>query len=319
MKTILRTTLLAALLLAGLTLNSQAAMSPDNVGDVTLYGNITANSPMWQWTVNDYPGAPLVAESSKADTSVSGKVTYPLTGQWFIAASGYLPSYVPGKIGTVSNIVGMTDITTLSSPDGAVTVDLTGTTPTVTIPATRSSSSGTPETGTLALSADEVRGFVKKRIEDGSTVADGVLFANNFSAIARVDNGSCWVGRAAGTDFTRSQTMTSLPTWTDTGVNAGSGATSAYNTALAAADAAGQVRYSSVGTTGTVAPLLFNVGRCSSSNGTSQVSTYSESYPYEPIYAAAAHVLALKPVSVSFPSDAAGAWNATLTVTAYQM
>lgn len=106
MKQILRTAPLAALVLVGISLSAQAAKQPDTVGDVTLYGNITANSPMWQWTVNDYPGARLDAKPSTADTTVAGTVSYPLSGQWFVAASGYLPSFVPGKIGSVSTSTG---------------------------------------------------------------------------------------------------------------------------------------------------------------------------------------------------------------------
>ena len=321
MKQILRTAPLAALVLAGITLSAQADTAPDSVGDVTLYGNITANSPMWQWTVNDYPGARLDAKPSTADTSVAGKVTYPLNGQWFIAASGYLPSYVPGIIGAVTANFGNADITTLTSPDGPIEVTTTGATATVSIPATGTDAGGATITGKLMLNADELRGATSKYTDSNGSTAEGWL---SYSKIAEpaTPGGSCWVGR--GTDdtakLTKTQTATNLPVFTDTGTNSASGATAAVNAAFRSADEAGALRYATV-EANRVDKVAAEETYCrdSSSGAGGGGDTRPTDSPATTTYRAAAHVLALKPTVLSFPTPASGAWNATLTVTAYQM
>ncbi|MEG2734335.1 MAG: hypothetical protein RR962_03255 [Hafnia sp.] len=323
MKQILRIAPLAALMLAGITLSAQATTPPDSVGDVTLYGNITANSPMWQWTVNDYSGPRLNAKPSTADTSVAGKVTYPLPGQWFIAASGYLPSYVPGKIGAVISLIGNADITTLTSPDGPVVLTTTGTTATVSIPATGTDASGAPIVGNLVLNADELRGGVFK-IVNGTAINAGAFLTYRATATPATSGGSCWVGRGADTvaNLTRTQTATALPVYTDAGPNSASGAAAAVNSAFATADAAGVVRYAGVGTytTNNINTGSATAAGCSTSSsslGGADTQTADEESPV--LYKSAAHVLALQPASLSFPKAASGVWNATLTVTAYQM
>jgi hypothetical protein len=316
----LRIPLLAGLVLTGVTLSAQAAMQPNNVGDVSLYGNITANSPMWQWTVNDYPGARLDAKPSAADTSVVGTVSYPLNGQWFMAASGYLPSLVGGKIGTVSNAIGVTDITTLTSPDGPVTLNTTANPATVSLPATGSDTAGRPISGTLILAADEIRGYLNKyTAASGTSTAYAYLFSAT-TATPATSAGSCWVGRPGvpAANYTRTGTATTLPVFTDAGSTAASGAVAHFNAMLAAADSAGTVRWASVLPSATMNATVVTANSCAVSSSASTVSTSETSttrYPYR----SAAHVLALRPQTVSFPVAATGAWNATLTVTAYQM
>lgn len=302
MKKILRITSLAALVLAGISLSAQAAVPPDNVGDVTLYGNITANSPMWQWTVNDYPGARLDAKPSTADTSVVGKVSYPLNGQWFVAATGYLPSFVPAKIGSVDSTVGVRDITTLTSPDGPVTLSTTGTVATVTLPATGTDAAGKTLAGTLTLNADEMRGLIQKSTS-GSTKTANTYIYSSASAIPATSGGSCWVGRpGAPTSNITSTTTTS--------------AIGALNQLFKSADAAGVVQWANIPSYTTLTTTVAQQACTTPSIGTN-VTNPTNTTVFD--YVASAHALSLKPQTLTFPAAASGAWNATLTVTAYQM
>ena len=317
MKQILRTTPLATLVLAGLTLSAQAALPADNVGDVTLYGNITANSPMWQWTVNDYPGPRLDAKPSSA-TVVDGKTTYPLSGQWFMAASGYLPSFVPRKIGTVETSLGMKDITTLSSPDGAVMPDVSGTVATLTMPANGGDASGKAIKGALTLEADAGRGYAYVLNSTGTPRGGSFVFIAKSSA---AEGQSCWVGNPLQNqnNWTKKQTTTSLPRFSYSGPSSASGAASAYSDALAAADAAGSVRYVDAIKNGSVDnDVIKSTYKCADASPPVYAShSVGESVIYN--YASSAHVLALRPTKLTFPVAASGAWSATLTVTAAQM
>lgn len=318
MKKILHITSLAALVLAGISLSAQAAVPPDNVGDVTLYGNITANSPMWQWTVNDYPGSRLDAKPSTADTSVAGKVSYPLNGQWFVAATGYLPSFVGTKIGSVASAVGVADITTLTSPDGPVTLSTAGTVATVTLPARGTDTSGKTLAGTLTLNADEMRGLIRKYTDGNTKAANSFLFSD-ASALAATPGGSCWVGRpgAPTSNLTSTTTATTIGAISDAGLNAASGVTGALNQLFKSADAAGTVQWANLtGYTISALAMATSSGCTQQSSGT-KITTPAESSVYD--YIAAAHALSLKPQTLTFPAAASGAWNATLTVTAYQM
>lgn len=317
MKKILRITSLAALVLAGISLSAQAAVPPDNVGDVTLYGNITANSPMWQWTVNDYPGARLDAKPSTADTSVVGKVSYPLNGQWFVAATGYLPSFVPAKIGSVDSTVGVRDITTLTSPDGPVTLSTTGTVATVTLPATGTDAAGKTLAGTLTLNADEMRGLIQKSTS-GSTKTANTYIYSSASAIPATSGGSCWVGRpgAPTSNITSTTTTSAIGALSDTGLNSTSGVTGALNQLFKSADAAGVVQWANIPSYTALTTTVAQQACTTPSIGTN-VTNPTNTTVFD--YAASAHALSLKPQTLTFPAAASGAWSATLTVTAYQM
>ncbi|RBQ33686.1 hypothetical protein C2125_13560 [Rahnella aquatilis] len=317
MKQILRTIPLTALALAVITFSAQAVQPPTGVGDVTLSGSISAKSPMWRWTVNDYPSARLDAKPSQADTTVQGKVSYPLSGQWFIAASGYLPSFVPGKMSSAGTV----DITTLTSPDGPIMLSTTANPATVTIPATGTDSSGQIITGSLVLSADEVRGYASTDWDgSGTTVAHGYLYAGATS-LPSTSGGSCWVGRPASpaSNYTKTQTRASLPTFSDTGPTAASGAIAALNAALLVADTSGAVRYAMTAVNGTIDPSSGIISVACNNSSANHIPSSRASLESELLYTAAAHILALKPQTLTFPVAATGAWNATLTVTAYQM
>lgn len=217
----------------------------------------------------------------------------------------------------------MADITTLTSPDGAVTTNTAGTVATVTLPATGTDASGAAISGTLTLAADEVRGSTYKfRNTNSHYYASWVITSNSpYPAIA---GGSCWVGTPGVTvaDWTKTQTNEALPVFAYSGASSDSGAAAAFNSAIAAADGAGTVQYSTVyasptiasATNGTTIPL-----RCDTPTPWASAATIGASSASTYDYSAAAHVLALKPTTLTFSTPASGAWNATLTVTAYQM
>lgn len=317
MKKILRITSLVTLVLAGISLSAQAAVSPENVGDVTLYGNISANSPMWQWTVNDYPGGRLDVKPSTADTSVAGKVSYPLNGQWFVAATGYLPSFSSAKIGSVNSTVGMRDITTLTSPDGPVTLSTAGTVATVTLPATGTDTSGRALAGTLTLNADEMRGLLQKSTNGSNKASNGYIYSS-ASAIAATPGGSCWVGRpgAPTSNITSTTTTSAIGDLSDTGLNSASGVTGALNQLFKNSDAAGVAKWANLAG---YSAFILNVSLldCNTGSMGTNVTNPTSTIVYD--YVASAHALSLKPQTLTFPVAASGAWSATLTVTAYQM
>lgn len=305
--------LAVALALSSTTLITQAATPPDNVGSHLLFGNIVANSPMWQWTVNAYPGGRLDAKPSTA-TKSGNNVTYPLANaQWFIAASGYLPSSVSLPSGLTGGDAGFTDKTSLSSPDGAITTNVTTLPSTITLPAKATSTAGIAITGTLTLQGDEVRGALRKVMNGASpsVPVSNILIKNGATASDAVHNGSCWVGSPAQpvANWAVTGSGTVLPVLSRTTLTE-SGAINAFNTNLGLADTNGNVKYSSTLPTATVSFVTDNAG-CLAGSPTNNNADRP--------YGSAAHVLALKPVSVTFPGDVLGQWSATLTVTAYQM
>lgn len=289
----------------------------DNVGDVTYAGNIVANSPMWQWTVNDYPGGRLDAKPSESITE-DGITTYPLVGQAFIAVSGYLPAFtsvktpIPGKIG-------MQDKTALYGADGAQVLDTDNNdelhTVSFTIPATGTTAGGASVTGTLQLTSTELRGYrVADIAEDsGRPELSRVQFRllQTPSGKGVVQDGSCFAGTPAGI------TINGTPhNFTLVGTSPTSEA--AFISALGQADTQGN------------APqfIEFAEGAQSvavSTTGCENATTYGWSLTNKPeaasliAYYSAAHVLELTPSQLAFSTPIVGTWSSVLTVTAYQM
>nr|WP_181375442.1 hypothetical protein [Pectobacterium carotovorum]ALG88440.1 Hypothetical protein [Pectobacterium carotovorum] len=179
------------------------ANTPDDVGDVTYIGNIVANSPMWQWTVNDYPGGRLDAKPSTATTS-GENTTYPLTASPYIAVSGYLPSFVGINAGTVSSYIGTRDITSLTDQTGAAPANITDAqkgSVTFTIAATGTDTGGSPVQGTLKLKSTEVRGYRYAARSDGEKKYKRTIVFGSTVKISPTPGGSCFIGSGTHTSL----------------------------------------------------------------------------------------------------------------------
>lgn len=177
-----------ALAVAAAVMSPMAALAdntPDNVGNVTLLGNIVANSPMWQWTVNDYPGGRLDAKPSTA-TTANGVTTYKLNGQKFIAVSAFLPSLTAASLSPHSGIQGFSDKAAFAGNLGApiqyVRDEGKGMV-SFSVRAFAKDESGGNLIGELRLEATELRGM--KRVfsakSDGLINKNTLLFGNNFT------------------------------------------------------------------------------------------------------------------------------------------
>lgn len=297
---------LVALAVAAAVMSPMTAMAdntPDNVGNVTLLGNIVANSPMWQWTVNDYPGPSLDVHASSA-TTVDGVTTYKLNGQSFIAVSGYAPSFVPVISG---NSIGYTEKTHLTDGAGNNIADWESKNDgkvEFTIQATSTNASGETVSGKLHLEATEIRG-------QRDVFKDEVKRAIIYIGTSRpLENGSCFAGVGAfdksaisgsGTNPTsESFSPTAFAEWVKL---------------LQLADEKGNAPHFDTYTTthdGVVSQRYdCRIGAINSSAGgpDGRISRY----------AAGAHTLELSPVKLAFSAPVQGTWSATLNVTAYQM
>ncbi|MEY0532417.1 hypothetical protein AB7351_20700 [Providencia rettgeri] len=293
--------------------------TPDNVGDVTYMGNIVANSPMWQWTVNDYPGGRLDAKPSDMVES-GGKYTYPLkTAQSFIAFSGYLPSRAGINFSSLSSSLGYKDIVSLTGADGKpIMVSNTGIadgSAYITIPTVGKDLSGKDVAGSLTLKAYDMRA--------AHTARGGKLSAGGGTAYNHIDivyptgpstgSDSCFVSGSNWDDVTVSGTPTS-PQISGTS----STAVQALLSALSEATAQGNVDPSVIDEANWTNNAAYKSGwTCSDATQSSPHGTIST--VYETKFASGARILELKPVEISFNTPVSGAWSSTLTVTAYQM
>ncbi|MEY0067466.1 hypothetical protein AB7W80_06645 [Providencia rettgeri] len=294
---------------------------PSNVGDVTYLGNIVANSPMWQWTVNDYPGGSLDAKPSEV-VEANGTYTYPLNGQAFIAASGYLPSFVGINLASgISSTLGTRDITSLTDQNGAAPADITDAQKgavTFTIAASGYDLSGQAVEGKLLLKATEVRGLRQARTNTtGSSEATHtkqlyVFGTTSTQLTSGVD--SCFAGTG------KFSSMLEVVSGDADSPAAGSQSPVAFTefvTALQKADATG-----SAPTFASITNTSANVAIASPSTCTSPTQTtygVSNDSNTKLAYVAAAHVMELTPIELQFTNPLSGAWNSTLTVTAYTM
>ncbi|MFH6894487.1 hypothetical protein ACHCAL_10570 [Providencia huaxiensis] len=292
---------------------------PSNVGDVTYLGNIVANSPMWQWTVNDYPGGRLDAKPSEV-VEANGTYTYPLNGQAFIAASGYLPSLTPiTQLVEGSRKLGLMDKTAL--------YDMNGDTPTVTAPsadtqpdreisiaATGTNSSGARVTGTLTLMATEIRGS-RLIYKIGNDITSVTTLAGD-NGVFPEHTGSCWAYGIRSSAITTSGTTLS-PVITGPSQTS----TAAFLNSLAHADNSGSVKYATITAANPPTKDTASVnGTYDCDSGTlNMLPVNSPSDRTHYLYAAAGHVLELQPKTLKFNEQLSGIWSATLTVTAYQM
>lgn len=289
-----------------------AANTPDDVGDVTYLGDIVANSPMWQWTVNDYPGGRLDAKPSEA-TTVGNVLTYPLSGQAFIAASGYLPS-ASSVIHPLGGTLGARDVTTLTDATGSSIGDVAlGPNGTVsfTITAHGTNVGGAPVTGKLHLIGTELRGYRVVETYNGNVQKIIALFASP-GGLPKTAGTHCFIGSGNYTSDA------DIINGTATDPIAGQQSATAFNawvSAMTAADVNGNVAPFATFT----APDDFAMPISNSCNypslPTQVVSGSGFVYPY----AAAAHIMELTPKSLAFSEPVTGAWDATLNVTAYQM
>lgn len=286
-----------------------------NVGDVTYLGNIVANSPMWQWTVNDYPGARLDAKPGDAQ-DVDGKKVYPLNGQTFIAVSGYLPSFVGILYGQdYKTTLGVRDITTLTDQKGQKPANITdgknGAT-TFTISATASDQTGVPVEGLLVLKASEIRGW--KSVTENK--AEIWVYGSIAHQKPVSGNNSCFIGTGsfASNDDIIQGTATA-PTggkWSPTAFNA-------FINGLNSADSEGAApRFNTIDIK-SKADVVTVASRSCYSPSINYSHSYSDSDNYRYHYLAAAHVMELTPVELAFSTPVHGAWSSTLTVTAYTM
>lgn len=294
-----------------------AANMPDNVGDVTYLGNIVANSPMWQWTVNDYPGGRLDAKPSSAITN-GGITTYPLAGQAFIAVSGYLPSGNSTHYGTSASRLGVIDKTTLSDGTGAQIANVANAgkgAVTFSIAANGTSASAAPVLGTLKITATELRGnrYINKPVNGSPNTKRTGLFGGT-TVHPYTPGGSCFAGLGAYTD-----TGTAMISGTaDSPVRGEQSATAfaAWLEALRLADVTG---FAPKFNTFTIADSAVQTGSNNCAAPTPSEVTVPDSSELTIVYISAGHILELTPVALAFNTPITGAWNATLNVTAYQM
>ncbi|HHQ2585779.1 TPA: hypothetical protein ACSPKR_003176 [Providencia rettgeri] len=297
-----------------------AANTPDNVGDVTYLGNIVANSPMWQWTVNDYPGGRLDVKPSAA-TTANGKTTYPLTASPFIAVSGYLPSTQSINDSTIgASNIGLADITTFTDGNGNPITDIADMKKgavTFTISANSTNISGTPVVGKLTLTSTELRAARLAGTDSSGNKSNltTTLLASTTSGLP-ITSGSCFSGVGSYSSTSNVVGGTAIAPTT------GEQSPTAFNALLAAlssADANGSAPKFSTLTGYLNNGAITGSSTCSNSSssvvggaaGTTQGNKYN--------YLAAAHIVELTPKSLVFNEPVSGAWNATLNVTAYQM
>lgn len=298
---------------------AMAANTPDSVGDVTYLGNIVANSPMWQWTVNDYPGGRLDVKPSAA-TTANGKTTYPLTASPFIAVNGYLPSLLSINEGSLNSNIGLIDITTFTDGNGNPIADITDAKKgavTFTITANSTNISGTAVTGKLTLTSTELRAvrLAGSSINGQKLSFRTVLLASTTAGLPTAGS-SCFSGVGSYT------TTSNVVGGTAVTPTVGEQSATAFNALLAAlssADAIGNAPKLSTltGYTDNTAAA----GNSTCVNGTANLSgglvTGSQSTKID--YLSAAHIVELTPKNLVFNEPVSGAWNATLNVTAYQM
>lgn len=284
----------------------------DNVGDVTLQGDIIKQASQWQWTVNDYPGQSLDAKPSEA-TEANDVITYKLNGQKFIAVSGFLPSFSAVNItGKNSSSYGVADKTELLGGDGQAISnikELPAGAVSFTIPAISKDSQGNEVQGTLQLTATEIRG--QQEVARGGTDTHGIytFVYGSTSSVLPVVDGSCFVGTSAFPDSasvvrgTGKQPMAGIQSAT---------AFAAFTNALNQAELTGNAGLLNNFNDVTTDEAMMLGSACSK-------PTVTIGVPQSIVYLAAAHVLELEPTAVSFNTEVKGLWNATLTVTAYQM
>ncbi|NHN51111.1 hypothetical protein HAV27_05535 [Providencia rettgeri] len=294
--------------------------TPDNVGDVTYMGNIVANSPMWQWTVNDYPGGRLDADPSDMVES-GGKYTYPLkTAQSFIAFSGYLPSRAGINLSSLDSSLGLKDIVSLTGADGKpIMVSNTGIadgSAYITIPTVVKDSSGKDVAGSLTLKAYDMRA---SHVARGGKQSNGGPRAYNGVTIIyptgpSTGSDSCFVSGSNWDDVTVSGTP-AAPQISGTS----SAAVQALVSALKEATAHGNVDPSVIEASNWNDNYVVKSGEtCDTPTMWTPHGNITTS-SFVTRYAAGARILELKPVEISFNTPVSGAWSSTLTVTAYQM
>lgn len=297
-----------------------AANTPSNVGDVTYLGNIVANSPMWQWTVNDYPGGRLDAKPSTA-TTANGVTTYPLNGQAFIAASGYLPSFVGINVSSATATrVGTFDITSLTDQKGAAPANITDAQKgavTFTISASGYNTSGQAVEGKLLLKATEVRGSRYATIPDSSTAPDTgtrfvVIFGGSNASFPTSSSSSCFAGVGS---YTTGNIIGGTPDAPTAGEQSPT-AFAAFVKALQESDARGSAPRFSTLPYPPAATKHPGDNNCFTSTISYLTATNTT---FRTPYLAAAHVLELTPVELQFTTPLSGGWNSALTVTAYTM
>lgn len=297
-----------------------AANTPDNIGDVTYLGNIVANSPMWQWTVNDYPGGRLDVKPSAA-TTANGKTTYPLTASPFIAVNGYLPSLLSINEGSLNSNIGVVDVTTFTDGNGNPIADITDAKKgavTFTITANSTNISGTPVTGKLTLTSTELRAV---RVAGSSSINGQkssfrtVLLASTTAFLPSAGS-SCFSGVGSYT------TTSNVVGGTAITPTVGEQSATAFNALLAALSSADDIGNApKLSTLTGYTDNTAAAGNSSCVNGTASLSgglvTGSQSIKID--YLSAAHIVELTPKNLVFNEPVSGAWNATLNVTAYQM
>ncbi|MEM8183462.1 hypothetical protein Q4R69_17145 [Morganella morganii subsp. sibonii] len=298
----------------------QAENMPDNVGTVTYMGNIVANSPMWQWTVNDYPGGRLDTKPSTA-TTANGVTTYPLAGQAFIAVSGYLPSLVGINIASgESTTLGIRDITTLTDQAGNAIANVTDAQKgavTFTIAASALGADGGEVTGTLKLKSTELRGarfaYTSNYATKPTKSQKSILLAGGTRVELPTQAGSCFSG--TGSYSSKSDVISGTGTSPSAGSQSAT-AFSAFLTALTSADASGAAP-SWVSLTGYSEDSASGWG--ATCMGPTALSFAISSSTTKVDYLSAAHIMELTPVELAFSTPVQGTWSSTLTVTAYQM
>ena len=292
-----------------------AVNTPDTVGNVTYFGNIVANSPMWQWTVNDYPGGRLDAKPSQAIT-VDGLTTYPLQGAAFIAVSGFLPAMSTSSGAVLTNSFGFADKTQFTDSQGYPPSDVSNSNKgavTFKISAQGTNSTGNPIQGKLVLNATEVRGYRNAYTTSTTKHAEFRIFGKT-TMTPIVAGGSCFIGIGAYSSTSAALSGTPLAP-----VN-GETSTTAWNAFMAALTSA-----ETTGNAGSFASIAADAGgdaRARSSGNCGDPTPWWDKWPnsnYDTFYGDAAHVVELKPVSLEFSEPLSGAWTSTLTVTAYQM
>lgn len=296
-----------------------AANTPDNVGDVTYLGNIVANSPMWEWTVNNYPEGRLDVKPS-ASTTANGKTTYPLTASPFIAVSGYLPSLLSINEGTLNSNIGIGDITTFTDGNGNPIADITDAkngAVTFTITANSTNINGTPVTGKLTLTSTELRGLrIASTLNSGQKSSQRFILLASTTVRLPTAGSSCFSG--VGSYSSTSTVIGGTATAPTVGEQSAT-AFSALVAALSSADANGIAPKFA-----TLTGYTENNAAAGSSNCVTRTAsltgglvTGAQSTKID--YLSAAHIVELTPKSLAFNEPVSGAWNATLNVTAYQM
>lgn len=288
-----------------------AVNTPHEVGTVTLLGHIAENSPMWQWTVNDYPYGPLNTGALSSRSSELDGVYYPLSGMPFIAVSGYIPRFV-SLTNSSGSAIGVQDKAQLLDNGrpimmfsdegyGAVAFHLS---------AQGLDMQGMPMTGTLTLTGTELRAF-RYAYLSGEYVEKWLVVYGTVQAQYPQDNGSCFVG--TGRYSTNQAVVSGSADMPQPGEQSPT-AFSALVAALTLAD--------TVGSAPPFNDLVEDYETVTNSGQSCVASTLQNGVVtpgMENMYNAGAHILELTPVGLTFPARASGAWSATLTVEAYQM